>query len=51
MKAIPVASLVLSVAFAASALAAAPNYKVVDRIKVGMVATITRTTIPPPVAY
>src|SRR5258706_4790557 len=35
MKVIPVASLVLSVAFAAAALAAAPSYKLVDRIKVG----------------
>jgi hypothetical protein len=34
VKAIPVASLILSVAFSASALAAAPNYKIVDRIKV-----------------
>ena len=35
MKAIPIAaSLLLSVAFSASALAAAPNYKIVDRIKV-----------------
>src|SRR5260221_3023022 len=35
MKVIPVASMVLSVAFAAAALAAAPSYKLVDRIKVG----------------
>jgi DNA-binding beta-propeller fold protein YncE len=35
VKAIPVASLVFSVVFAASALGAAPNYKVIDRIKVG----------------
>ncbi len=35
MKVVPIASLVLSVAFAAAALAAAPSYKVVDRIKVG----------------
>jgi DNA-binding beta-propeller fold protein YncE len=35
MKVIPVASLVLSVAFATLALAAAPSYKLVDRIKVG----------------
>jgi len=35
MKIVPVASLVLSVAFAAAALAAAPSYKLVDRIKVG----------------
>jgi DNA-binding beta-propeller fold protein YncE len=34
VKTIPVASLILSVAFSASALAAAPNYKIVDRIKV-----------------
>ena len=35
MKAIPIASLILSVAFSATALAAAaPNYKIVDRIKV-----------------
>jgi YVTN family beta-propeller protein len=34
VKAIPVASLILSVAFSASALAAAANYKIVDRIKV-----------------
>src|ERR1700681_1041714 len=35
MKAIPVASLILSVAFSATAFAAAaPNYKIVDRIKV-----------------
>ena len=34
MKAIPVVSFILSVAFSAAALAAAPNYKIVDRIKV-----------------
>jgi len=35
VKAIPVASLILSVAFSTLALAAAaPNYKIVDRIKV-----------------
>jgi hypothetical protein len=35
MKAISCASLFLTVAFAATAYAAAPNYKVLDRIKVG----------------
>ena len=35
MKVIPIAGLVLSVAFAASALGATPTYKVVERIKVG----------------
>src|ERR1700680_1379886 len=35
MKAIPVARLAFSLAFAASALGAAPSYKIVDRIKVG----------------
>ncbi len=35
MKAIPVASLLLTVAVSAVAYAAAPNYHVVDRIKVG----------------
>src|SRR5258706_2651670 len=35
MQLIPIAGLVLSVAFAASAFAAAPSYKLVDRIKVG----------------
>jgi DNA-binding beta-propeller fold protein YncE len=34
VKAIPAATLVLSLAFCASAFAAAPNYKIVDRIKV-----------------
>ena len=34
MKSIPVTTLVLSLAFCASAFAAAPNYKIVDRIKV-----------------
>src|SRR5580700_9305489 len=34
MKTISAISLVLSVAFGTSALAAAPNYKIVDRIKV-----------------
>jgi YVTN family beta-propeller protein len=34
MKAISVASLLLTVAFAATAYAAAPNYKIIDRIKV-----------------
>jgi DNA-binding beta-propeller fold protein YncE len=34
MKSIPVASLILSVAFSASAFAAEANYKIVDRIKV-----------------
>jgi len=34
MKAISVASLLLTVAFAATAFAAAPNYKIIDRIKV-----------------
>ena len=34
MKAIPIAGLILSVAFSASALAAAPSYKIIDRIKV-----------------
>jgi YVTN family beta-propeller protein len=33
-KGIPLACLVLSIAFAASALAAAPSYKIIDRIKV-----------------
>src|SRR5262249_22503969 len=35
MKAIPVATLLLTVAVSAAAYAAAPNYHVVDRIKVG----------------
>jgi len=35
MKAIPVASVILSVAFSTLAFAAAaPNYKIIDRIKV-----------------
>jgi hypothetical protein len=35
MRAIFISGLVLTVAFAATAYAAAPNYKVVDHIKVG----------------